>query len=162
MNIEITGINIVSAPTWDRPLAIAAFFDVRLPDISTTLRGCALALSRKSWIALPPKVPGIKSAGANAIKWDAAASFPSALCEAALDRYKAFGGSMPPKAVAIERLRETYDVVEAGGMTLIGLPKQQGRYVYERIEQEADDSEAVAGLARTLSVEHQEAARVLG
>lgn len=157
MKIEVTGINLAPNPKWDRPLVIAAFCDVRLDGWSTTLFGVALAWSRAGWFALPPKAAGSRANDPGVIKWAADGPVPQAICKAMLARYQAFGGPTPPaptesqerannaaRRIAEKRAAESdpfadYDVVEAGGLTFIGLPKPE------------DDS----GVLRTLKVEQE-------
>ncbi|HEV7339832.1 MAG TPA: hypothetical protein VGO06_27950 [Bosea sp. (in: a-proteobacteria)] len=98
VEIEITGINLAPRPNWDRPLAIAAFCDVRLRGLSTTLLGVALGWSKGKWIAMPPKAIGARPNDPGVIKWDISGPVPQAIAEAMLKRYIAFGGPMPQPA----------------------------------------------------------------
>lgn len=124
---------------WDRHFAILAYGDIALPEIQTTLRGCALAKNGKDFVALPPKASNQKDAAA--VQWNIRGKFAFAVRDGLMDAYKRMGGVLPGEEQPIER-----------------------RIVPARfsVHEDADDGEAVEGLARTLSVEHQEAFRVLG
>lgn len=158
VEIEVTGINLTAHPKWDVPLTIAAFCDVRLCGLSTTLFGVALARRNGQWIALPPKAAGSRPNDPGVIKWDIGGPVPRAIAEAMAERYKAFGGPTPPApseaqtraANAERRFAEKkekqatladFDVVQTGGVTWIGLPKPE------------DEPEDESGVLRTLRAE---------
>lgn len=132
-------MNLTSKPKFDLPLTIVAFCDVRLDGMSTTLYGVALAWKNGRFVAMPPKLPGVRPGDANALQWNFSGPFPRLICDAMVDRYVAFGGLIPEGgedtvAAVIgrhtarqqereARIAEKYDVVEAGGIEWIGLPK---------------------------------------
>lgn len=143
--IEVLGINIKRNPDWSRPTCIFAFGDIGLPDLQTTLRGCALAKSNGRVIVMPPKLAGAHPGDLAAVQWNTSSPFAAAVKDKLMTAYEAMGGIIPAakqKPAPIERMMVPAAFIVHG--------------------EEADDVEAVEGLARTLSVEHQEAARVLG
>lgn len=146
--IEILGINMTRRPNWDRPTCIFAFGDVALPDLQTTLRGCALAKSHGRIVAMPPKLAGAHPGDLAAVQWSQSSPFAVAVKDKLMAAFTAMGGTVP----------ETKEPQRRDHVT--GQPI--GADPFERHDEEASDHEAVAGLARTLSVERAEVRRVLG
>lgn len=101
-DLDLLGINIRRNPEWDRPFCIMGFGDIGLPELDTTLRGCALARSNGKIIALPPKVPGAHPGDLGAISWNAHGPFAAAVCSVILDGYVKMGGEMPSEPTAAQ------------------------------------------------------------
>lgn len=178
---EVTGVNLAARPNWDLPLTIAAFCDVRLDGLSTTLYGVALAWKGGRWTALPPKLPGTRPTDANAIQWNYSGPFPQMICDAMLERYAAFGGPIPDGCehtvtAAIERVsgrreaRAAYVAAKAGQTERRVFPlhsvegKPKGEWVagieaelarMPLTESDDDEPEDAGGVLRTLKVEHE-------
>ncbi len=97
MKIELLGINIRRNHDWGKTFCIMGFGDIGLPEIETTLRGCALALSYGKIIALPPKVPGAHPGDLGAVSWSPSGRFAERVRDAILEGYRKMGGEMPPE-----------------------------------------------------------------
>lgn len=182
MKIDLLGINLQRNPSWDRHLTIMCFADIGLDDIETTLRAVALARHHGEIIALPPKVPGAKLGDLGGIQWNPRGKFAQRVCNIILEGYERMGGEMPPHPTVkqvngmnsarrvAEKAKPTVRKDHVTGKLIGSDPFDKERQPIERrivpavfhVHEDASDTEAVEGLARTLSVEHQEAARVLG
>lgn len=103
MKIELLGINVQRNPGWDRHFTIMGFGDIGLPEMQTTLRGCALARKGGQIIALPPKVPGARPGDLGGIQWDINGTFATAVCDTILAGYEKMGGQMPPALTEAQR-----------------------------------------------------------
>lgn len=182
MKIDLLGINLQRNPGWDRHLTIMCFADIGLDDIETTLRAVALARHNGEIIALPPKVPGAKLGDLGGIQWNTKGRFAKAVCEVILNGYQRMGGEMPPEPTVkqqtginaarrfAEKPKPTVRKDHVTGKMIGEDPFEKKPQPIERrvvpavfhVHEEANDNEAVDGLARTLSVEQAEAMRVLG
>lgn len=94
--IDVLGITTRREIDWDRTFCIMGFGDVALPQLETTLRGCALVRSAGTILALPPKVPGAHPNDLGAIQWNARGKFGTRVKDALLAAYRKMGGEMPP------------------------------------------------------------------
>lgn len=155
IEIEITGVNLAPRPKWDRPLAIAAFCDVRLIGLSTTLLGVALGWSKGKWIAMPPKAIGARPNDPGVIKWDISGPVPQAIAEAMLKRYVAFGGPMPRPAIEPTERETVIAAAKAGMIERRVFPFTLTEIDGEAVEGEADEPNDVGGVLRTLGVESE-------
>ncbi len=94
--IDVLGITTRRQIRWDSGFCIMGFGDVALPQLETTLRGCALARSSGRIVALPPKLPGAHPGELGAIQWNAHGKFAVRVKDALLEAYRRMGGEMPP------------------------------------------------------------------
>lgn len=182
MKIELLGINVQRNPALEKTFVILGFGDIGLPEIETTLRGCALAWSYGKLIALPPKIPGTHPGDLGAMSWNPSGKFAERVRDKLLEGYRALGGTMPPEptvkqqagASAARRVAEKVQPAvrrdHVTGKRIGSDPLDKTPQPIERrmvpatftIIEDADDNEAVEGLHRTLGIEHEEAHRACG
>lgn len=158
MKIELLGINVQRNPAWEKTFAILGFGDIGLPEIETTLRGCALAWSYGKLIALPPKIPGAHPGDLGAMSWNPSGKFAERVRDKLVEGYRALGGAMPPEPTVKQQAGAS------AARRVAERPQPIERRVFPvsfTVHDEASDAEAVEGLARTLSVEQEEVRRVI-
>ena len=102
-DIDVLGITTRREIDWDRNVAMMGFGDITLPQLETTLRGCALIRSHGTILALPPKVPGAHPNDLGAIQWNARGKFGTRVKDALLAAYQKMGGEMPPESEPVRR-----------------------------------------------------------
>ncbi|MBB6299412.1 hypothetical protein [Rhizobium leucaenae] len=167
MKIELVGINLRPNPDWAKTFAILGFGDIRLPEIETTMRGCALAWSYSKLIALPPKVPGAHPGDLSAIGWNPSGKFAERVRDAILEGYQKMGGEMPPEPTAKEQkvTNATRRVAEKAVRRDHVTDKPIGPDPFDEpiqrrvvpaifvVDEDANEQEAVEGLHRTLGVD---------
>lgn len=133
MKIRLLGINMQRAPNWDRHFSIMGFADIALPDIETTLRGCALARLGGKIVAMPPKVPGAKHGDLDAISWNVRGDFAQKVCDVIVEGYQKMGGEMPPASPQAQQNRTN-----------------AGRRYAEKASRQDDSQDDDSGLRRLL------------
>ncbi|GEC30677.1 hypothetical protein [Sinorhizobium fredii] len=144
MKIEVHAINVLRNVSWDRHFAILAFGDIALPEIQTTIRGCALAKNGKDFIALPPKTTNSKDTAA--VQWNIRGDFAWAVRDALMDAYKRMGGEEPPPLTESQQ----------NGINAAR------RYAEKTKAGSADNDNDDSGVLRTIRIEHEEAERACG
>lgn len=175
--IEIRGMSFFYSDDGTRKYRTLAMAEVYLPDLALTLRDVRLAWSPdRGFVAHAPTSP--KTAPSPMIQWYHRGEFAQQLAQELRTMYERMGGKMPvdlsvkeQRAGAaarriIEKATSRRDHVT--GKVIGADPYGDAPIEYMtvpatfHVHEDASDTEAVEGLARTLSVEHQEAARVLG
>ncbi len=172
IKIKIRGMALAYNGSNTRKYKPLAYAEVFIPALDLTIRGVGLAWSpERGFVALAP----ITNKSAPTVQWYQTGEFARALTKEMLLMFERMGGEMPeekPKRqfVPMHELNISQDEgVPLHRRIEDALDDESDRrgvpcftQAWERTEPDADDHEAVEGLARTLSVEHQEAARVLG
>lgn len=174
-NTKIRGMRLFINDDGTRAYKTLAMAEVFIPELHMTLHDVRLTWSPdRGFVAHSPSSPRL--ADRPLIQWFHRGAFARDLTEKLRDMFERMGGEMPEEPTVKQQtgLNAARRFAEkpvrrdhVTGKTIGADPFEQPieRIVVPatfHVHEDASDTEAVEGLARTLSVEHQEAARVLG